>query len=91
MKFGQYLRCLFFKTCNFKLNLRKLRHNTEHQNVLLKFQNDPFYLVASRVIALCSSKCLFAFVLENMGICYNGASVSPGHISSFIVVLNDYI
>ena len=55
------------------------------QNVLLMLQYDAYHLVASRVIALCSLRCLFCFCLwQYANFATAGASMSLGHISSYL-------
>ena len=54
-----------------------------NQTVLLKFQNDPYHFVAPRVISLWSSNMSFLTLLEYTNFATVGASMSPGHISSF--------
>ena len=66
---------------SFDYNSMKLGHIIKYHNVF-KFQNGPYRIMSSGVIALCLWKFL---IYTNLAIA--GASVSHGHISSSMTTL----
>ena len=70
---------------SFDYNSMKLGHISKYHNVF-KFQNGPYRIIPSGVIALCL--CQFP-IYANLAIV--GASVSHGHISSSVTVKADII
>ena len=74
----------------FNWNFTKLRHNNKiinakHQNVFLKFLNDPYHLVASRVFFLFFIKMCYFWLSENVQILHQWEHPCP--LDTFLVNL----
>ena len=83
MKIHHLKRCSLSKSNTFNQNFMKLGHIVQYQDVLFKFDNGPYCVMLSVVMALCTMMSSSSLIMVHIAPCFQWLWPFVYEISTF--------